>query len=117
MKHLRLHLVPFALAVLLIAGCGVEESDMRSPNTKENEAKADADWAAAHSTVPTAVAAVIDRPCDIWNVADGSTFERSGMGNPTMINPKTGTPSTPFFRNCGRHLQIVYLELPVRELR
>ncbi|HEY0521245.1 MAG TPA: hypothetical protein VGC84_17275 [Ilumatobacteraceae bacterium] len=55
-----------------------------------------------------------DAPCNAWHIADGSTFESAATTDATMINPATGNPSTPIFRNCRSNYEFGYLEPPVR---
>jgi hypothetical protein len=47
--------------------------------------------------------------CSPWALVDGSNFGSVGLGEPTVINPATGQPSTIFFRLCGGTYQFVYV--------
>ena len=98
-----LHRVLLVVATLVTAGCGSTESTISST---------------AAEVVTTATAgpiysAAYDLPCGCWMVVDGSTFESAAVGSPTLINPNTGNPSTPFYRNCGSYYEFDYLEPPL----
>jgi hypothetical protein len=47
--------------------------------------------------------------CTAWALVDGSNFDSIGLGDPTVINPATGEPSTVFFRICDGTYQFVYV--------
>ena len=47
--------------------------------------------------------------CTAWALVDGSNFGSVGLGEPTVINPATGEPSTIFFRVCDGKYQFVYV--------
>lgn len=47
--------------------------------------------------------------CTAWALVDGSNFESVGLGDPTVINPATGQPSTVFFRICEGKYQFVFV--------
>lgn len=47
--------------------------------------------------------------CSAWALVDGSNFGSVGLGEPTVINPATGQPSTVFFRICDGTYQFVFV--------
>ncbi|MEP7202632.1 MAG: hypothetical protein ABI894_08490 [Ilumatobacteraceae bacterium] len=87
-QHRRSRLVAIAVAAIAIGGCG----------------------GAAAATSPTTTTTIVS-PCTRWGLVDGSTFESAGTSDPTVPNPVTGQPSTPYFRTCGSSYHYWYVEL------
>ncbi len=118
-RHRRQRLVGLVVAAIVIAACGGNLSTESAESTESADrlttgATITAQAAEAASPAPSTQVSTSTTPntapCTSWEVGEDEDFTG---GDPTMLSPVSGNPSTPVFRRCGSKREIFYMEPPL----